>query len=233
MTSGVRRRWQGAGVRTVLLHPPLLSAVVWRRLAPLLRAAGHDVVVPALAWRDEARWWAQARDAVVDQVGDADAVVAHSGAGALLPVVVDRLPSVRAAVLVDAVLPPPAGALTPPVRLRAHVAGLARDGVLPPWTAWWGSEELERLVPDDRDRADLEASAPRLGPGFFDVGVPAPDGWEPAVRGYVRLSAAYDQEAREAGERGWAVERLDGQHLDLLARPAGVSTALLRLLAPA
>lgn len=33
-------------MRLLLLHPPLLSPVVWRRSAPLLAAAGHDVAVP-------------------------------------------------------------------------------------------------------------------------------------------------------------------------------------------
>ena len=141
------------------------------------------------------------------------------------------LPSARAAVLVDAVLPPRTGSLRPPERLRPFVAGLAEDGVLPPWTTWWGPDAMAGLVPDAGDRAAVEAGAPRLTPGFFDVAVPVPDGWEPPVRGYVRLSDAYDDEAREAGERGWTVERLDGQHLDLLARPDQVAAAVLRVLA--
>lgn len=217
-------------MRLVLLHPPLLSGVVWRRLAPLLLDAGHDVVAPALTWSDENRWHAEATHEVVRQVGDADAVVAHSGAGALLPGVLAALPSASHALLVDAVLPPRSGFSVPPDRLRTFVAGLATSGRLPPWTEWWGDDVMAELVPDSDDRASLSATAPRLSPRFFDVAVPVPENWEPAGRAYLRLSDAYDEEALEAAARGWAVERLDGQHLDPLARPHDVAAAVLRLL---
>lgn len=65
---------------------------------------------------------------------------------------------------------------------------------------------------------------------MFDVAVPVPDDWEPTERTYLRLSDAYDAEAGEADSSGWAVERVDGQLLDPLARPELVATVLPRLL---
>lgn len=219
-----------AGVRILLVHPPLLSPVVWRQVAGRLRTAGHDVTVPALRWTDDDRWWDEAASSVSERAGDADAVVAHSGAGALVPVLLAGLPVARAVVLVDAVLPPESGCTTPPEALRRFVADLAVDGVLPPWTSWWGPDAMAELVPDPGDRDDLVSTTPRLRASFLDAAVPAPDGWEPPARAYLQLSDAYDSEAGEARQRGWVVERLDAQHLDLLARPDVVTSAVLRLL---
>jgi hypothetical protein len=219
-------------VRLLLLHPPLLSAVVWRRLAPLLERAGHQVAVPDLRLPPghPGDWWQRAATAAVAAAPDADAVLAHSGAGALAPVVLDRSPAARAVVLIDAQLAPAAGATAPPPQARAAARELAVDGVLPPWTSWWGPEELAALVPDPADRADLSAQAPRLPQAFYDVAVPAPPGWEPPQRAYLQLSDGYAGAAGQAAARGWRVAALPGRHLDLLSRPRQVGDAVQELL---
>jgi hypothetical protein len=87
-------------------------------------------------------------------------------------------------------------------------------------------------VPDAADRRLLDERAPHLPAGFFDVPVPVPDDWEPAHRGYLRLSPAYDEEAAEATRRGWRVSYLPGRHLDVLSRADDVARAVLELLEP-
>ena len=76
----------------LLLHPPLLSAVVWRRFAAAIEAEGHTAVLPELGFQRVDSWWSQARDRAVSAAAEAgggpDVIVAFSGAGALLPVVV-------------------------------------------------------------------------------------------------------------------------------------------------
>lgn len=215
----------------LLLHPPLLSAVVWRRLAPMLVQAGHSVTAPDLRPVQAEAWWMRARDAAVAADPEADAVLAHSGAGTLAPVVLDALPHARAVVLLDAVLPAVDGATSTTPDMREAVRTLAVDGVLPPWTSWWGAKALEGLVPAADDRAALVAEARGLPEALYDVPVPAPDGWEPPLRGYLQLSPAYDEDAARARERGWQTMSLPGQHLDLLADPLPVARAVLALLA--
>lgn len=218
-------------MKLLLLHPPLLSAVVWRRLTPLLAESGHSVTAPDLRPLRAHDWWRHARDAAVAAAPDADAVLAHSGAGVLTPVVLDALPAPHAVVLVDALLPAVGGATLIEPALREAIRGLAVDGVLPPWTSWWGEEVFAKLVPEARNRAALVAEAPRLPEALYDVAVPAPDGWEPHVRGYLQLSPAYDDTAAQARQRGWRTTSLLGQHLDLLSNPAPIARAVLAMLA--
>lgn len=218
-------------MRLLLLHPPLLSAAVWRRLSPHLSASGHSVTTPDLRPVRAEDWWRAARDAAVAAAPHADAVLAHSGAGVLVPTVLDALPSAHAVVLIDAVLPAVRGRTVVAPAMRAAVRELAVDGVLPPWTSWWGAQTLADVVPDPEDRAALVAEAPRLAEALYDVEVPAPEGWEPAVRGYLQLSPAYDDMAAEARDRGWPTVSLPGHHLDLLSDPQPVARAVLALLA--
>jgi hypothetical protein len=214
----------------LLLHPPLLSAVVFRRLVPLLVDAGHDVRAPGLRFDRVERWWQQAGESAVVGMPQAEVVIAYSGSGVLAPTVVAALPSARVVVLVDAVLPAARGATRTSAAMREAVRELAVDGVLPPWTSWWGPHELTDLVPDPADREALAAEAPTLPEAFYDVAVPVPPGWEPQVRGYLQLSPAYQDAAAQARQRGWRTEQLPGQHLDLLTRPTAVAAALLPML---
>ena len=221
-------------VRLVLVHPPLLAPVALSRLAALLGAGGHQVIVPdlrhAVTSGPVGAWWQRAVDAAVAAMPTAQAVLAHSGAGALVPPLLDALPWGEAVVLIDAVLPPSAGVYATSAPVRAMVADLAVGAVLPPWTSWWPPGELEAQVPDDDDRAALIAPTPCLPEGAYDVDVPAPPGWEPASRSYLRLSPAYAAQADQAAARGWHVEHHQGRHLDVLARAPVVAAAVRRLL---
>ncbi|MDQ3538963.1 MAG: hypothetical protein M3415_09245 [Actinomycetota bacterium] len=53
--------------RLALIHPPALSPVVWRPLASVLRAAGHEVALPDYTGEVEvaASWWRRATLACV------------------------------------------------------------------------------------------------------------------------------------------------------------------------
>ena len=221
-------------VRLVLVHPPLLAPVALSRLAALLGAGGHEVAVPdlrqAVTTGPASAWWQRATCVAATAMPTAQVVLAHSGAGALVPALLDALPQAEAVVLLDAVLPPSAGVHTTSAPVRAMVADLAVGGVLPPWMSWWPPGELEAQVPDDGDRAALIATTPALPEAFYDIDVPAPAGWEPPVRSYLRLSSAYTAHADRAAVRGWRVEHHEGHHLDVLTRARVVAGAVQRLL---
>jgi hypothetical protein len=168
---------------------------------------------------------AGAADPAAGTAGADLVVVAHSGAGVVLPAVADRV-GATAAVFVDALLP---GKPTSD-RLKGFLAGLpVTDGRLPRWSDWWGPEAMAELVPDPDLRARIEADQPRLPPAFWDERVPVPVSWPPPRVGYLQLSPAYEAEAAGAADGGWPVRMLPGEHLDLATRPAEVAAEILAL----
>jgi hypothetical protein len=108
---------------------------------------------------------------------------------------------------------------------------LAIDGVLPPWSSWFGDEVMRDLVPDLARRVHVEHDMPRLALSSLQVGLPIPSGWDRRSCAYLLLSAEpYAASAADARVRGWPVAEAEGgKHLDVVRRPAAVATALLDL----
>jgi hypothetical protein len=216
--------------RFALIHPPLLGPTVWQPCADVLRARGHDVVVPdgRAAVAEPDRWWERWTDACAAGPDRPDVLAGHSGSGAVLPLLAARLRP-RVVVFVDAIVPAARGETAASEPMRAFVRDLAagRDR-LPVWTDWWPRAELEPLLPDDPGlRRALIEEQPTLASSFYDVAVPVPDGWDADVTiRYLQLSPAYDDDAAEAGARGWPVTVLPGSHLEMLTDPDAVAAAL-------
>src|SRR5919204_3283006 len=108
---------------------------------------------------------------------------------------------------------------------------LAKDDVLPPWSAWFGEQGLRELVPDARLRTALEQEMPRLPLAYFAASVPVPAGWDRWPCGYLLFAREpYGDSAAEARRRGWPVVELSGaHHLALVTDPLTVTDALLRI----
>jgi len=220
-------------VRLVLLPSPLVSALSWRACADQLRAEGYQPVIPAVTVL-YAPYHDSIAQAVARELADPEPVVlvAHSGAGALLPAIAAHLPGpVRAAVYVDALLPTPGeswfdGA---PAALAERLRELATDGVLPPWHEWFPQEAIVGLLPDPELRAEFTGSLPRLPLAYFAEAAPALPAYWPPPSGYLQLSTAYDAQAAQARALGWPVRTLHLDHLALLTRPALVAAPLADL----
>lgn len=158
-------------------------------------------------------------------------LVAHSGAGPLLPAMGAALPNeVAGYVFVDAGHPKHGARRMDlmPKDLVSRIRAMAKDGWLPPWPGWW-DEAVRELVPDEKMRLRFVADCPRVPLDLFEEKLPVPEGWPDAPGGYLRLSAAYDAEAEEARSRGWALVSLSGTHLHMINDPAAVTDALLNL----
>jgi hypothetical protein len=90
-----------------------------------------------------------------------------------------------------------------------------------------GPGALDEVIPDAGLRAAIRAEGHRLPGDFYDVPVPVPRSWPEEGARYVQLSAAYDDPAAEARNRGWPVAGgSDGAHLDVATRPASVADLL-------
>ncbi len=201
-------------------------------MAETLTSAGHDVVVPDL--RQAALSGQQAavvQEAVAHCPPDTDILAGHSGAGLILPAIANSL-SARARphlVFIDAAIPDCEGQS----RLNPAVVDLYRplavDGVLPPWSAWLGEGEVERLIPDNDKRARVEAELPELPLALLEDALPVPDGWCEWPSTYLLLSEEMRGEAERARSLGWPVLEDIGNHLDIVNRPAEVAAHLVQL----
>jgi pimeloyl-ACP methyl ester carboxylesterase len=224
-------------MRFILVHSPLVGPSTWSPVARQLRRRGRQAVVVSLHGPTGAppRHWTDCVEAARDAVlGSSDAIIliGHSGGGLLLPAIADAVePPVSALVFVDSALPATTGEtpLAPPPLLD-ELRALAVDGVLPPWSTWWGEDAMRDLVPDAALRAALEREMPSLPLAFFEQAIPSSPGWDRTRCGYLLLSDAYRDSAAEARQRGWRVEEITGaQHLHITVAPEAVTDALIEL----
>lgn len=240
----------------VLAHSPLTGPAVWGQLPGLLGERGHDVVEIDVRDDDQSpfagRYVAQAAAQIVAAGPQAPTIlVAHSGAGPLLPAIARALPAadellrssvdsrkndppaaLRAYIFMDAVLPRPGQ----PSRLDMlreedeRFAAEFADALLagdrfPTWTV----HDLADVVPSVEDRIVLVDSLRPRTYDFFTEPLPSLGDWPDAPAGYLRTSAAYDHWLRVAEDLGWPVSRLDLGHFPALADPRVTCDALLQL----
>jgi len=157
-------------------------------------------------------------------------LVGHSGAGPLLPSMADALSAeVAALIFVDASLPPASGvASIVPKAFLDQLRELSTEGVLPPWSRWFGEETMRELVPDVALRETLEQEMPRLPLAYFEESLPVPERWGERPCAFLLLTEAYGESAADARGRGWLVSELSGiQHLAPATDPIAVADALL------
>lgn len=216
-----------------LVHSPFLGPRSWEAVGAALdnrdeRALLVDISDGLRVQRD---FRAALGETAARQIGERAILVAHSGAGALVPEIVRAADGrVETVIFVDALLPHAGRSWfdTAPESLATRLRREGRAGRAPPWPDWLPPGLLERLLPDRRMRETLIDGAPPPPLAFLDE--PAPQ--YPAPRrgcGYLQLSPAYDREAGQARDRGWPVERLDGHHLPIMVNPSAVAAALVDL----
>ena len=221
-----------AGRRFVLLHSPLLGPLAWTPVAAELAGRGHAVQTPA--WPRLSRvagdFYPALADGVAAQLsggGDPPILVAHSGAGALIPALAARLATPAAGVIfVDAILPHPGLSWfdTAPAEMRERLRAGAQMGELPSWDAWWPPGALEQLLPETAAREALVAELEPLPLAYFEEPAP-PDAFE-GPSGYLQLSGAYEAEGVAAGRYGWPLVHLPLHHLAMLTDPEPIAAAL-------
>jgi hypothetical protein len=217
----------------VLLHSPLVGPTTWKWVAEELRSEVDAVDVPTVAVATLSAGWRAVASEFADQVPDTPGVVfvAHSGAGLLLPSIVDRARAIDPSLIfVDAGIPS-ASVPTPllPDEMLQELAKIAESGVLPPWSDWFGPEVMRDLIPDPERRRLVASDLPRLPLRYFSDAVPPVRPWPAANNGYILLSEAYADEASEAARRDWRVVELFGRHLDIVSKARAVADAVRRV----
>ncbi|MEX2160048.1 MAG: alpha/beta hydrolase [Dehalococcoidia bacterium] len=223
----------------VLIHSPLVGPLSWSLVAEQLRARGHEAMTPSLFATSphEGQHWSSHVEAVTSALRGVPhdrpvVLVAHSGAGPLLPAIGHSVGHrVAVYLFVDAALPGKDGQsrldLFDPAdaeRFRAT----AVDGMIP---GVWRDEALLRAVgiEDASLRRRFIAEVPDVELAVYEEPLPVPVGWPDARCAYVLFSPPYEADARRASTCGWAFRELPGGHFHMLVDPTAVSEALLRL----
>lgn len=218
----------------VLIHSPLAGPLTWKRVAEQMRQLGVEAIVPLFQDSPNSKepFWKQHAESASTQIPKEKPVVlvAHSGAGPLLPAIRELLVNpVKAYIFVD--------------------AGIPRDGATrldlmksedPQWAAQfekelegggtfphWSFADLQEIIPDPSLREQTVAEIRPRGLAFFTEAIPVFEGWPDAPCAYIQLSAAYERPAAQARSAGWQTYELEAGHFHMLVDPAAVTDLIL------
>jgi pimeloyl-ACP methyl ester carboxylesterase len=221
----------------VLIHSPLVGQLTWGRVADELQNRGQDVLVPILEDSPQSTdpFWMQHAESVSRSLANFPrdthlTLVAHSGAGPLLPVIRGSIANpIHAYVFVDAGIPR-AGAsrldmmkIEDPEWATQFEQELIRGTCFPNWSL----EDLKEVLPDESLRRQMVAELQPRGLEFFTEPIPVFDGWPDAPCIYIQFSRAYDQPAALAMEKGWIVELSKAGHFHMLVDPGAVTDRII------
>ena len=221
----------------VLLHSPLVGPYTWEPVQKILAEQGFQVMMPAI-WDDPDSalpYWQQHADSVakdIAQIREQQKVVlvAHSGAGPLLPAVRQKLSHpIFSYIFVDAGIPRVGLSRLDLMKLEdAEWAeqfhqSLLQGEVFPTWT----ENDLKEIIPDAESRQKLvDELRPRSLP-FFTEPIPVQAGWPDAPCIYIKFSAAYEWDAMQAKHADWPVYAIDAAHFHMLVDPVAVADLLV------
>lgn len=224
----------------VLIHSPLVGPLTWSLVADQMQQRGLDVLVPTLKDSADSKepFWKQHADSVAESLAgipneQSVTLVAHSGAGPLLPVIREAIPNpVAAYVFVDAGIPQ---------------SGATRLDLMksedPEWAAQfqteleggsrfpnWSMDDLQEIIPDESLRRQMVAEIRPRGLDFFSEPIPVFEGWPDSPCVYIQFSPPYDKPAGVARQAGWIVEELKAGHFHMLVDAQAVTNSIVRSL---
>ena len=221
----------------VLIHSPLVGPLTWSLVAEQLRQQGLDVIVPALNdspdsnepfWKQHASSVSQALAAFAKD--KSVILVAHSGAGPLLPIIRQSLANpVRAYVFMDAGIPRDGATRLDlmksedPEWAAQFQVYLEGGGLFPDWSV----DDLQEILLDESLRRQMVAEIRPRGLTFFTEPIPVFEGWPDAPCVYMKFSPPYQHPANQSWQAGWPVYELEAGHFHMLVNPVAVTDLML------
>jgi hypothetical protein len=221
----------------VLIHSPLVGPLTWRPVAAEMSRRGIDSLVPTLSDSPASMdpFWKQHALSVSRSVYDTSTesgviLVAHSGAGPLLPAIRKFIPNpVRAYVFVDAGIPRHEATRLDLMKSEdsewasEFASYLDEGGKFPNWSF----DDLQEIIPDENLRRQMVSEIRPRGVSFFTEPIPVSASWPDAPCVYIRFSAPYDRAAAQARAADWLVYDLDAGHFHMLVNPVAVTDMII------
>ena len=221
----------------MLIHSPLVGPLTWSLVASEMRHRGLNVVLPHLrdSHGSKEPFWKQHAGSVSSALAGIPkdtslTLVAHSGAGPLLPAVRQMLENpVQAYVFADAGIPREGASRLD--LMRAEDPGWAAQfqehlqagGQFPNWN----SDDLIEVIPDKALRDQMVAEMHPRALDFFTEPILVFKGWPDAPCIYIQFSAPYEQPAALARQLGWSTYKLEAGHFHMLADPEFVTDLIV------
>ena len=221
----------------VLIHSPLVSPLTWTLVADQMRQRGLNVIVPILKDSSESPepFWKQHTGSISQALAQIPkntfiTLVAHSGAGPLLPAIRGSLVNpVSTYVFVDAGIPRHGATRLDlmksedPEWAAQFQEELERGGRFPNWSF----DDLQEVCPDESLRRQMVAEIHPRGYSFFTEPIPVFDGWPDAPCVYIQFSAPYERPATQARQAGWPTYKLEAGHFHMIVDARSVTNMIL------
>ena len=227
----------GNNVVYALIHSPLVGPSTWELVDQVMRAQGINVIVPRLLNDPTSNlpYWQQHAKSVAKSFAEIPSyqkiiLVAHSGAGSLLPAISQLLThSVAAYVFVDAGIPRNGLSRIELMSLEDQQWAEQLHGSLLQGARFpdWNEDDLREIIPDREVRRTMIADMhPRSLP-FFEEAIPVYDAWPDAPCIYIKFSKPYSWDAAQAKQAGWIVHELNAGHFHMLVEPLTVADLIV------
>ena len=225
----------------VLIHSPLVGPLTWHLVADELRKHGSNVLVPNLEDLPDAKvpYWKQhaasVSRALTHIAKDTSLIlVAHSGAGPLLPAIRESLVNpVHAYVFVDAGIPCDGASRIDLMKSEDPEWGEGFQQELEKGERFptWSFDDLQEVIPDASLRRQMISELRPRGLDFFTEPIPVFDGWPDAPCIYIQFSPPYERPAEQAREAGWQLHKLDAGHFHMLVDARALADLLFHSVA--
>lgn len=223
----------------VLIHSPLVGKLTWEPVAHQMQEQGLKVIVPILSDEPSSNlpFWRQHAESAAQALAHLPksqhlTLVAHSGAGPLLPAIGQLLDRpVDANVFVDAGVPRDGASrldllkAEDPEWAEQFHQELENGHSFPTWSA----NDLREVIPDDTLRGRMVAEIRPRSLAFFTESIPVFDGWPDAPCAYLWFSAPYEKDAVRALQTGWTVRQVKAGHFHMLVDPLAVAHMIVEV----
>jgi hypothetical protein len=224
----------------VLIHSPLVGPLTWQLVAREIKNRNLEAIAPSLTddpnstlpyWQQHAESFAKSLDRIA--IHRRIVLVAHSGAGPLLPILRQSVTcdSIVSYVFVDAGIPLNGSSRLDLMRLsdpqwadQFHQA-LLRGERFPEWN----EDDLSEEIPDAALRRRMVSEINPRSLAFYGEPIPVFDNWPDAPCAYIQFTTSYDWDCMRAERAGWHVRKLHAGHFHMLVDPAAVTNMIIQI----